>query len=76
MMNKTKLKITVQEPQHARISQGQKDLSFLQNARQCDHLVHSYFEQDLLYVLWDSSLPSNENLLLQKMRQEMKIYEE
>lgn len=54
MMYKTKFKIIVQEPWQE--CQGQKDLSFLQNACQRKCLVHSYFELDLLYVLWVSSL--------------------
>lgn len=42
MMNEPKLKIIVQEPQHAGIGHGQKDLSFLQNTCQCGLLVHFF----------------------------------
>lgn len=56
MMNEPKLKIIVQDPQHTGMCHGQKDLQFLQNTCQRGLLVHSYFEQDLLYVLWGSSM--------------------
>lgn len=56
MMNEPKLKIIVQDPQHIGMGYGKKDLPFLQNTCQCGLLVHSYFEQDLLYLLWGSSM--------------------